>query len=325
MQVELRPLSLSDGPDILDMLREIGPGENGFINSGSALSDREYPDWLRRQHETARGIGIRPEYVPQTVFWLYVDGRPVGTSKLRRNLTPMLRINGGHIGYCIRPSERGRGFGSLILAETLKQARERHLPRVLVTVHAGNESSCRVALANGGVEVAGVDAHGGREAGAMLPENDATRRFWIELAPPDGFRRLHIDDYEEMMALWRRTPGMGLTDADTHEHLLAFFERNPDLNWCRTEGGRIVGTVLCGHDRRRGYIYHAAVDVDSRGRGIGQTLVGIALDRLRTQKIAKCHLFCFADNAIGNSFWEANGWERRRDILIWSKNTIGIG
>lgn len=311
MQAELKQLSQSDGLDILEMLREIGPGENGFMNDGSDLTDHEFPDWLRRHANSSRGIGLRPDRVPQTLFWLMVDGHPVGVSKLRRYLIPQLRINGGHIGYCIRPTDRGKGYGNLILKLTLDEAREAHIPRAFITVHEGNEASRRVVLANGGIKANPDDGY----------PNDGNHRFWVPLTPEDGMRRIHPDDHAEILNLWRRTPGMGISDADSEENIRGFLERNPDLSWCRTLHGCIIGTVLCGHDRRRGYIYHVAVDPEFRGRGIGRQLVETSLQELHAQGIDKCHLFCFADNETGNGFWNANGWSQRRDILIWSKNT----
>lgn len=39
----------------------------------------------------------------------------------------------------------------------------------------------------------------------------------------------------------------------------------------------IVGVILCGHDGRRGYIYHTAVNSDYRNKGVGKTLVEATL------------------------------------------------
>jgi len=151
MVVELRELSLDDGMDIFEMIREIGPGENGFMNSGYDIAYTEFPEYLRGHVDMAKGVGIDlTRYVPQTRYWLFVDGRPVGIGKLRPCLNADLRRIGGHIGYTIRPSERGKGYGNLILRELVKKARERGVEEVLLTCSEDNSRSRKVIEHNGG-------------------------------------------------------------------------------------------------------------------------------------------------------------------------------
>lgn len=149
MHVELRELALTDGREIFDMIKEIGPGENGFENGGHALEFADFPAYLARHVFFARGIDIPPQYVPQTMYWLYVDGSPVGIGKLRHYLNDNLRMRGGHIGYTIRPTARGCGYGTLILRELLEQATEKGIPEVLITCEETNTLSRKVLAANG--------------------------------------------------------------------------------------------------------------------------------------------------------------------------------
>jgi N-acetylglutamate synthase len=128
-----------------------------------------------------------------------------------------------------------------------------------------------------------------------------------------------MDDYEETMALWRGSEGVGLSDADSREAILRYLERNPGLSLVARENGRIVGAVLCGHDGRRGYIHHLAVHRDHQRRGIGQALVARCLERLRSLGLSKCHAFLLNDNAEGLRFWERVGWTFRRDVGVISK------
>lgn len=131
---------------------------------------------------------------------------------------------------------------------------------------------------------------------------------------------LEIKDYDTMYDLWCRTPGMGLSDADSRENIEKFLQRNAGLSFICYDADRMVGTVLCGHDGRRGYLYHVTVDMEYRGRGIGRTLVEKSLEQLKAQGIDKCHLFVFADNTIGNAFWTSSGWTKRGDIFVYSKS-----
>lgn len=131
---------------------------------------------------------------------------------------------------------------------------------------------------------------------------------------------IRMDDYEEIYRLWSRTPGMGLNESDSAINIAGFLLRNKGFSLCCRDNGRIVGTILCGHDGRRGYIYHTAVDEAYRGHGIGRALVSGSLEKLKAIGIAKCHLFVFADNEPGNAFWNRTGWIKRQDILVYSKN-----
>jgi len=134
-----------------------------------------------------------------------------------------------------------------------------------------------------------------------------------------SIQEMQADDYNEIYELWENTPGVGLSDADTYENIQRFLLRNKGLSFvCRYEG-KIIGTILCGHDGRRGYIYHAAVDVKYRCRGIGQMLVDKSLQKLKEEGIDKCHIFVFFDNEIGNAFWSSKGWTKREDIFVYSK------
>lgn len=149
--VELRELRRDDGRDVFEMLKEIGPGENGFDNSGYDLDYDDFPNYLKTQVDMSEGVGIDlTRYVPQTRYWLFVDGRPVGVAKLRHYLNDYLRTFGGHIGYCVRPSERGKGYGNLILKELLKKAWEKGIAEVLVTCREDNILSRKVIERNGG-------------------------------------------------------------------------------------------------------------------------------------------------------------------------------
>ncbi len=134
-------------------------------------------------------------------------------------------------------------------------------------------------------------------------------------------REMTIADFDSMIELWKRTPGIGLSDADSKENINTFLERNTKLSLVCEINQKIIGTVLCGHDGRRGYIYHLAVDDAFRKKGIGKELVEQSLVKLRQQGISKCHLFLYNDNEDAMQFYEKTGWKRRYDLLIYSKDT----
>ncbi len=128
-----------------------------------------------------------------------------------------------------------------------------------------------------------------------------------------------MTDHPEAMDLWRRTPGIGLSAADGPEAMRAYLLRNPGLSQCARNGEALVGTVLAGHDGRRGYLHHLCVDEGFRGRGVGRQLVSSALDALAAEGMDKVHAFLFADNGEGRKFWESVGWSWRTDIGVVSR------
>lgn len=131
-------------------------------------------------------------------------------------------------------------------------------------------------------------------------------------------RAMQISDYERALDLWQHTAGMGLSSADEPREIALFLQRNQGLCFVALEGDHLVGTILCGEDGRRGYLYHLAVQRDCQNKGIGKMLVEKSLHALKQKGIQKCHLFVIADNASGIAFWEHLGWEMRDDVEIMS-------
>lgn len=128
------------------------------------------------------------------------------------------------------------------------------------------------------------------------------------------------EDYEDAMALWKDSPGVGLSQADSLEAITEFLERNPGLNWVARLNKQLVGTLLCGYDGRRAYLYHLAVHPEYRRQGIGRALVERCLERLKEMRVEKAHLFVYADNQEAVAFWKATGWYPRPELIIMSFN-----
>jgi len=130
------------------------------------------------------------------------------------------------------------------------------------------------------------------------------------------------EDYDDALALWKRCPGIGLSDADSRCAIEAFLARNRGLSFAARVGTDLVGTVLCGSDGRRGYLYHLAVDPSARRQGVGQALVENTFSALKKAGIQKCHIMVYRDNELGLSFWQASGWKLRDDIVILSYDLV---
>jgi ribosomal protein S18 acetylase RimI-like enzyme len=122
-------------------------------------------------------------------------------------------------------------------------------------------------------------------------------------------REMTIDDYEEVAALWKATDGVWFDEDDEVGKLDAYLRRNPGLSFVARCEGRVVATVQCGHDARRGYLHHLAVAPNYRRQGLGAALVERSLARLAELGIPQCNINVLGDNQAGLKFWESTGWE----------------
>lgn len=136
-----------------------------------------------------------------------------------------------------------------------------------------------------------------------------------------------IRDYESVYALWMSTEGMGLNNIDDSKSgIERFLYRNPKTCFVaeNEENGLIRGAILCGHDGRRGYIYHLAVNKADRGHGVGRDLVEKALYGLKREGISKVALVVFDKNNVGNSFWESVGFSKREDLVYRNQALVDL-
>lgn len=129
---------------------------------------------------------------------------------------------------------------------------------------------------------------------------------------------MSISDHAAAMALWQSTPGIGLSAADDAAAMQSYLERNPGLSHCAWANELLIGTVLAGHDGRRGYLHHLCVRDDFRHRGLGRQLIERALEVLDVLGLEKAHAFLFTNNETGRRFWDRVGWTWRTDIGVVS-------
>jgi predicted acetyltransferase len=147
----------------------------GQIHGNASMATcADFHEAVQAARDHARGRNLPAGWVPAHTLWLVRAGRTlVGMINLRHALTPYLSAEGGHIGYSVRPTERGKGYATRMLAMTLEKARTLGLERVLLTCDKHNAASARVIRKCGGVledEVPSVQAGGA-----------VTKRYWIDL------------------------------------------------------------------------------------------------------------------------------------------------
>ena len=126
-----------------------------------------------------------------------------------------------------------------------------------------------------------------------------------------------------MYALWKKIKGFGIRSIDdAREGVERFLKRNPTTSVVAVEDGKVVGSILCGHDGRRGCLYHVCVDEAYRRHGIGKDMVVYAMKALQDEKINKVSLIAFTQNDIGNAFWNTIGWTERLDLKYYDITLI---
>ncbi|MBP3805367.1 MAG: GNAT family N-acetyltransferase [Oribacterium sp.] len=133
-------------------------------------------------------------------------------------------------------------------------------------------------------------------------------------------RLMTIEDYEKVYQLWLSCSGMGLNNLDDSKDGIAkYLDRNPDTCFVAEKSDEIIGVIISGHDGRRGFIYHTAVNPEYRNQGIAKMLVEEAMDALKANGINKVALVVFDRNKDGNAFWEKVGFTVREDLVYRNK------
>lgn len=136
---------------------------------------------------------------------------------------------------------------------------------------------------------------------------------------------MSMNDYDAVYELWTSTTGMGMNSIDdSYDGINKFILRNPTTNFVakinENEDEKVVGVIMCGHDGRRGHIYHLAVDETCRNNGIGTQLVEHVIESLRIEGITKVSLVAFKTNEVGNLFWNKVGFDERTDLTYRNKS-----
>lgn len=147
--------------------------ENGV--PANSFYDPQKEDIFATFENYRLGIGLPEGYVKTTFFWLVDRDRFIGGISVRHALTPSLLRYGGHIGYAVRFSEWGKGYGTQMLRLVLPHAKAITKDnRFLITCDDDNIGSARVIEKNGGIlENKVQNIIDGKEI--------TTRRYWITL------------------------------------------------------------------------------------------------------------------------------------------------
>lgn len=158
-----------------EILNSDAEDENQFAGCGSLDKSTSAEEWihictLRKSAETCNKVGTT---VPSHMYLAVRknDNRVVGIIDLRHHIDhPILGTWGGHCGYSVRPSERGKGYAKEMLRLNILNAKALGIPKLLITCDANNTASEKTILTNGGVYEKTIDV-----------DECPIKRYWISV------------------------------------------------------------------------------------------------------------------------------------------------
>lgn len=145
-------------------------------------------------------------------------------------------------------------------------------------------------------------------------------------APSFTLRAATLADYDQITALWQGCEG--LSGLETREEFHRYLERNPALSQVaeildENSQRQLIAAVMCGHDGRRGYLYHLGVAQTARGQGVGRAIVERCLSLLEVCGIKRCSIHLLSNNDSGELFWRQIGWRERTDLKVFAFDLPG--
>ncbi|PJA47885.1 MAG: GNAT family N-acetyltransferase [candidate division SR1 bacterium CG_4_9_14_3_um_filter_40_9] len=152
MKITLQLPNKSHQKDYEAMIKEFFEhGEQIIPQAMIMKSEETFDDFLIRCENYRQGINMNPEHVPATLFFMIDEtGKVVGAVAIRHELNERLKLNGGHIGYGVRPSERKKGYASITLKLALEKCKELGIENALIVCKKDNIGSKKVIQKNGG-------------------------------------------------------------------------------------------------------------------------------------------------------------------------------
>lgn len=269
-------------------------------------------EWLRWRYERLESRGS-PDGREGWLNWVLrlPDGRAAGYLQATT-------YDGGRadIAYELASAHWGRGLASQAVQAMIDELVAHHGSTALSAILKQTNHRSLALLQRLGFEPASEAEH-------RLRQIEPDERLMVRSATRDAvtIRVMLLQDLEPALTLWRSEPGVGLSEADEPAALQRYLARNPGCGVAATCGTAVVGTLLAGHDGRRGFIHHLVVAEGARRRGIARAMLERALTTLHRAGIGKCHVMVFADNADGLAFWRAVGATHRTDLAPQSVPT----
>ena len=158
---------------IMSFRQEMLDTGNSFAGCSGLKKCSTANEWIRILNDMANEETCLDGGVPSSTYIAVrlSDNKIVGIIDLRHHIDhPVLGLWGGHMGYCVRPSERRKGYAKEMLRQNLQNAKTRGFNKVLITCDRDNIASAKTIIANGGVFEKEV-----------CVDNNKINRYWIKL------------------------------------------------------------------------------------------------------------------------------------------------
>lgn len=145
-------------------------GETYINGDGGCHAAASYEDWLEEAKDMHLGVHLKEGYVPATTYFLVKNDKIIGTINIRHRLNEYLFNVGGHIGYSVLPSERRKGYATMMLRMALLKCKDMGIEPVLITCLKENIASRKT-----------IEKCGGKLENEYFDkqENKTYLRFWI--------------------------------------------------------------------------------------------------------------------------------------------------
>ena len=160
-----------DESEFNDFVNEFKIAKENLVPYSLNQKEMDFQTYIKSLFDESLGIGISINWVPASTYFLVNKYKKIlGAVNIRHRLIDKLRIEGGHIGYGIRPGARNQGYGTKILKLALLKASELGIKNVLVTCNKGNIYSERI-----------IQKNGGKFDSDIKYNNNIVQRYWIKL------------------------------------------------------------------------------------------------------------------------------------------------
>ncbi len=131
-------------------------------------------------------------------------------------------------------------------------------------------------------------------------------------------RVMTIQDYDEVLKLWKSIDGFYIREIDdSYMGIKKFLTKNPKTNVVAINNNEIIGSILCGYDGRCAYFYHVCVKKEHRHKKIGKNMVDFVMKALKDEGATHINLVAFKENGIGNLFWHDIGWSLKDKLNLY--------
>lgn len=129
------------------------------------------------------------------------------------------------------------------------------------------------------------------------------------------YREIFLQDYDKLMNLWGKSKGIKLRSEDNSENIERFLLHNPGICFVAlNEEDEVIGSILCGYDGKRGYVYHLAVDKNYRRNKIASNLVLLVKTEMKKRGVPKLSFVVIKENLQSVQFWLRLGAIERTDL-----------